>query len=130
MQDVSKASTLYFPHIEFPDPAWLKGALCLWDSVYRIVPRGYAPRDSDEVREAIDAGAVKNIYLSQADLEETREAYHGFLEEVPLLPDALDRPPRDSYKIHHEKLDERMISELNDVLGAITRDGDWLELPR
>jgi hypothetical protein len=40
---------LYFPFIEFCDDAWVKSALTLWDHVYRIVPEGYSPSDSDEI---------------------------------------------------------------------------------
>jgi len=129
-QEAIKGSVLYFPHIEVNDADWLKGALCIWDTVYRIVPEGYNPQDSHDVREAVDAGVLKNIDLSVKDLQETREQYHDFLASVAYLPDALDRPPRGTVEIHHEKLDERMIAELTDVLGVITRNGDWLELPR
>ncbi len=127
---LTEGNVLYFPHIEIRDDGWLKAALCIWDSVYRIVPQGYTPQDSDDVREAADAGAIRNLYLSPKDLEETREEYHDFLAAIPYLPDALERPPRDSEMIHREKLDERMVAELTDVLGVITRHGDWLELPR
>ena len=55
---------LYFPYIGIWNGAWLKSTLRIWDSVYRIVPLGYKPKDSDEVREAIDAGFIKDIRLS------------------------------------------------------------------
>ncbi len=123
-------SVLYFPHIEIADTAWLKSALCIWDSVYRIVPLEYRPRDSDEVKEAVDAGLVRDIRLSLTDLKDTRENFHSFLESVPFIPDAIDSTPEGRTLVHREKLDERMISELSDLIGAITREGDWLDLPR
>jgi hypothetical protein len=52
---------LYYPTIEFYDEVWLKTSLCLWDKIYRIVPDSYKPKDSDEVKTAIDNGLVKNI---------------------------------------------------------------------
>jgi hypothetical protein len=126
----TNANVLYFPHIEISDSSWLKSALCIWDAVYRIVPAGYHPKDSDEVRQAVDAGAVRDITLSMADLAQAREHYHDFLESVPMIPDAIDRPALGKAQIHREKLDERTKSELSDLLGTLTRDGDWLELPR
>ena len=50
---------------EIQDETWLKSALCIWDVVYRIVPAGYTPKDSDEVAEAVQAGVVKNIKLTR-----------------------------------------------------------------
>jgi hypothetical protein len=127
---LTSPNVLYFPHIEILDSSWLKSALCVWDTVYRIVPAGYRPKDSDEVREAVDAGAVRDISLSTADLAQAREHYHDFLAAASVLPDALDRAGRGRVEVHHEKLDERMRAELSDLLGALTRDGDWLQLPR
>ena len=40
-------SILYYPHIEFQNEAWVKSCLLLWNHVYRIVPEGYTPNDSD-----------------------------------------------------------------------------------
>lgn len=77
----------------------------------------------------MDAGVVRDIRLSLADLRDTRESFHSFLESVPFIPDAIDRR-RDGGTIHREKLDETMIAELSDLIGAITQEGDWLDLPR
>ena len=52
-------NVLYYPFIEIQDETWLKSALCIWDVVYRIVPAGYTPKDSDEVAEAVQAGKVE-----------------------------------------------------------------------
>lgn len=41
-------SILYYPHIEFQNEAWVKSSLLLWNHVYRIVPEGYVPNDSDD----------------------------------------------------------------------------------
>jgi hypothetical protein len=128
---LTTSNVLYFPHIEFPDSTWLKCALCVWESVYRIVPEGYVPNDTDEVRDAIHAGALNDIKLSSRDLQVARDAYRSFLDSVPFIPDAIERAPVGSHiHVHQGKLDERMIAELSDLIGAITRKGDWLELPR
>ncbi len=155
MANIVDNNVLYFPHIEVADVALLKSALCVWETVYRIVPGSYKPRDSDEVKRAIDAGALRNIQLSGDDLAETREQYNDFISSIQYLPDALDRRTREevseatptgvqlariaetmqeplyeSTSIHREKVDERLVSELTELLGSIKQEGDWLRLPR
>ena len=77
------------------------------------------------------AGALNDIKLSSRDLQVARDAYRSFLDSVPFIPDAIERAPVGSHiHVHQGKLDERMIAELSDLIGAITRKGDWLELPR
>src|SRR5260370_5735208 len=125
----TSSNILYFPHIEISDSAWLKSALCVWDSVYRMVPTGSRQRDSDEVRRAVEADALRDINLSFADLTDAREKYHDFLTAVPVIPDAIDKPSDGLVRVHQEKLDERMRSELADLIGTMNREGDWLELP-
>jgi hypothetical protein len=128
---LTTSNILYYPHIEFPDSTWLKGALCVWENVFRIVPEGYVPDDSDEVKEAVAAGVLRDITLSPQDLKQARAGYTAFLESVPFIPDALDRDSDGRIlAVHAKKLDALMISELSDLIGTITRKGDWLELPR
>ena len=56
-------SILYYPHIEFQNEAWVKSSLLLWDHVYRIVPEGYSPNDSDEIKALVDEDLVRDIKL-------------------------------------------------------------------
>jgi hypothetical protein len=153
--NINDNNILYFPHIEIADVALLKSALCVWETVYRIVPGTYEPQDSDEVKRAIEAGALRDIHLSGNDLAETREEYNDFISSIRYLPDALDRRDREdqgdatptgmqlghiagtmqeslygSTTIHREKIDERLVVELAEVIGSISQEGDWLRLPR
>jgi len=43
---------LYYPYFTIHDVNWLKAALLYWDEISRIVPRGYAPTDPDELKPA------------------------------------------------------------------------------
>jgi hypothetical protein len=52
---------LYYPFIHFRDEAWLKLSALYWDDVTRIVPKGYAPRDTRDVRTLEDAGVLKRV---------------------------------------------------------------------
>lgn len=125
----SGGNVLYFPHIEVRDTAFLKSALCIWEAVYRIVPEGVKPEDTDDVKAAVDAGALRDIQLSSADLKKTRSEFHDFLGSVPVIPDALTKTGGIS-RIHRQKFDQQMMSELSDLVGVVRRSEDWLELPR
>jgi hypothetical protein len=52
---------LYYPFIHFRDEAWLKLSALYWDDVSRIVPGGYEPRDTREVRVLEDAGVLRRV---------------------------------------------------------------------
>ena len=76
---------LYYPTIEFMDEVWLKSSLCVCDKVFRIVPDSYHPKDSDEVKIAIDNGVVENISLTEQDLSETADEFIDFVESVDIF---------------------------------------------
>lgn len=54
---------LYYPNIEFFDETWVKSSLCIWEKIFRIAPTSYSLKDSDEIKEAIDAGLIENILI-------------------------------------------------------------------
>jgi hypothetical protein len=51
-------SALYYPSIEFADPQWLWASSLIWDRIYRIVPNGYAPEDSENIRKLSETGEI------------------------------------------------------------------------
>lgn len=69
------SSVLYFPSIEFRNEEFLKRSLLYWDRVLRIVPTGYAPKDSDFVKELRDGGRVKDITVSYNTLEKVADDF-------------------------------------------------------
>ena len=61
---------LYYPFIQFRNDSWLKLAALYWDRVGRIVPPGYALRDSDTVLRLRDElGFVVNLAPSEEAIE-------------------------------------------------------------
>jgi hypothetical protein len=112
---------LYYPTIEFQSDTWLKCALCLWESIYRIVPPSYAPQDSDEVREAIDAGLVQNINLTGDDLSECAGHFEEFWKSVPEMP--LWVSGRDPVNLYEEKVDDRLIPLFRSLAEKFPKDG-------
>ena len=119
----AKAEVLYFPSIEFYDDSWLKGALCHWDKIYRIVPPSYTPIDSDEVKEAVDAGLVESINLNEADLSDTADKFISFWETAPFVPAGFDGYGEEPIRLHPEKVDERIRSQLTALSSRIDSAG-------
>ena len=114
---------LYYPTIEFMDEAWLKSSLCVWDKVYRIVPDSYNPKDSDEVKIAIDNGVIENISLTEQDLSQTADDFIEFVESVDILPAGLDDHRGFHNRLHQEKMDSRVLPILEELSRDINADG-------
>jgi len=117
------SEVLYYPSIEFYDDSWLKGALCHWDKIFRIVPPSYHPQDSDGVKEAVDAGLVESITLSQEDLSETANSFMRFWDSAPFVPAGFDGYDEEPIRLHPEKVDERIRGQLAALSEHIDQDG-------
>ena len=120
-------AALYFPTIEFRSEHWLKASLLVWDRLYRIVPAGYRPHDSPAVKDAVDAGLIRDITLEPPDLIETGTSFEKLVRELEFLPDGLDYAGR-LESVHREKIDSRLYPVL-EALSANVR-GDWIDLPQ
>ena len=100
-------SILYYPHIEFQNEAWIKSSLLLWDHVYRIVPEGYSPNDSDEIKALVDEDLVRDIKLDDKDREDTFEEFLKLCDRIEnRMPAGLI--PSDEDRIHPGKIDNRL----------------------
>lgn len=130
MGSILKSEVLCFPHIEFLDATWLKGALCVWDRVHRIVPDGYTPRDSDEVKEAINEGLVADLRLTAGDLAHARSTFTDFLARKSVLPHALDPKGHLTTAVHRGKIDDQLREEFGQLVGHVHQRDEWLEIPR
>jgi hypothetical protein len=120
-------STLYFPHIEIANPTWLKASLLLWDKVYRIVPRSYAPDDCDDTKKAVEADLVRSISLEPDDLSGITRQFTSFVRSLSFVPAGLDSD--DGALIHPEKIDTTLYPLLEQYARG-ERRGGWIELPR
>jgi hypothetical protein len=120
-------SVLYYPTIEFQDETWLKCALCIWDTVVRIVPPGYLPRDSEEVSQAVEAGAIDNLRLTKEDLAQTADRFEQFWHAVPFIPAGAEGPDDYDVRLHRDKIDARIQPILETLSTRIDTDG-WLRL--
>ena len=122
-------SILYYPHIEFQNEAWVKSSLLLWNHVYRIVPEGYSPNDSDEIKALVDADLVRDIKLDDKDREDTFEEFLKLCDKIEnRMPAGLI--PSDEDRIHPGKIDNRLYPFL-DLIGEHFIDEDnWLHLSK
>jgi len=122
-------SILYYPHIEFQNEAWVKSSLLLWDHVYRIVPDGYVPNDSDEIKALVDEDLVRNIRLDDNDRSVTFEEFLKLCDKIEKnMPAGLI--PSDEDRIHPGKIDDRLYPYL-DLIGEHFVDEDrWLHLSK
>jgi hypothetical protein len=123
----NSSSILYFPSIEFNDDAWVKSAALIWDHVYRIVPRGYSPKDSDEVKYAIDNDFVRDVNVNNQERTLTLNEFNAFTQSLELLPHGLTSDGETSY-LYQDKVDERLYPKLAQEARHVFADGK-LELP-
>jgi hypothetical protein len=121
-------SVLYYPTIEFQSDAWLKSSLLLWDSIYRIVPRGYSPKDTDAVKLARDEGLVKSIIIEKQDLSQVSSEFATFLKDLPFIPAGLEDYDYTS-RLNIDKIESRLYPVLSKYITNYDPEG-WLELPR
>jgi hypothetical protein len=122
-----RESVLYFPHIEIQNKQWLKSSLLLWDSVYRIVPQSYAPRDDDETRQAVDAGLVRAVNLEDSDVRGFASEFQDFVKKLPFLPSGLE--DMETAQLHPDKVDAHLYPFLEQYAVGESEHG-WIELPR
>ncbi|MBW6411343.1 hypothetical protein [Clostridium weizhouense] len=119
--------TLYYPTIEFRNPMWLWCAAILWDKVYRIVPSGYIPKDSDNIRELIECSDfIKPIDPKQY----SKTSIEGFMEfmndEKKAWACALEtaRYKNDKYiNMHKDKVDVKLRKM---ILSKNINSKEWL----
>lgn len=118
-------SILYYPHIEFQNEAWVKSSLLLWNHVYRIVPEGYRPKDSDEIKALVDADLVRNIRLNDEDRGQTVDEFLSLCDRLEgNLPAGLI--PSDEDRIHPDKIDKRLYPYLDLIGKGIRGTGTFI----
>jgi hypothetical protein len=122
--------TLYYPTIEFRDPRWLWTAALIWDRIYRIVPDGYVPNDSNNIKQLIaNSDIISDINPKKYSDRANLKFIDGLQVEGKWWAAALDNSnyiKRDYVQLHKDKADVK-IREL--LLAEKTKDNDWLNVP-
>lgn len=122
-------NVLYYPTIEIADTRWIRTALCIWDNVYRIVPKGYEPKDCDDAKHLIDKGLLHDIHLTKDDLDKTSKEYLKFMKKVPFLPSAAEEKSNAYINLHKNKLDVKIMKHFKD-LSKGDKKNNFFKVPR
>tara|TARA_R110002050_G_scaffold215721_1_gene351828 strand:- start:203 stop:1288 length:1086 start_codon:yes stop_codon:yes gene_type:complete len=115
-------SVLYYPTIEFQNETWVKAALTFWDKIYRIVPQGYKPMDSDEIKIAVSEGFIENIELSENDLATTADKFEKYCSTLDWYPAGFHRNSY-SARLNVEKIDSRLRPYFDEFAGTMDDKG-------
>lgn len=115
-------SILYYPTIEFQNETWVKAALTFWDKIYRIVPQGYKPMDSEEINIAVKAGFIQNIELSENDLAIAADKFVKYCDNLDWYPAGFERNSY-SARLNVEKIDSRLRPYFDEFAGTIDSEG-------
>lgn len=107
----------------------MKSSLLLWNHVYRIVPEGYRPNDSDEIRALVDADLVRNITLNDNDKGMAADEFLALCDRLEdQLPAGLI--PSDEDRIHPDKIDTRLYPYLACIANYFIDKDGWLHLSK
>jgi hypothetical protein len=122
---------LYYPTIEFQDIGSLKKALLVWDRIFRIVPRGYTPNDSLEIREATNEGVIVDLFLDDSERSEAAYKFTNFYSRIESPSSSLIWPAgfssEDFGRLSQDKIDVRLLPLFQQLARTLTDDG-FLEL--
>lgn len=99
-------SVLYYPTIEIQSDKWLKTNILLWDHIYRIVPKGYTPKDSLNTKICIEKNKIRSIVLEKDDLTQAANEFEEFIKNLHFIPEGLENNSRD--RLHRNKIDDRL----------------------
>ena len=123
---------LYYPSIEFQNIDILKKSLLIWDRVFRIVPRGYVPNDTAEIREAVASEAVVDLALDDGEKSQVAQRFLQFYEDRKSLNNCLVWPAgmdSESFtRLNPDKIDAKLLPLFEQLSRRLSHDG-FLEIP-
>lgn len=120
---------LYYPTIEFCNPKWLWTAALLWDRIYRIVPDGYIPKDSSNIRDLMEDGTIgtgidPSLYSSSVS-NQFISKYNGSDWGAPALGN-YKLMSNQYIQLHKDKADVKI---RNLIIAKGGKNGDWIRVP-
>lgn len=121
-------NALYYPHIGFHAPSWIKAMALYYDNIYRIVPNNVIPDDSEDLQALLEEGSVGRRI---DPINYSKKASNEFLNKVEeWKAAALDYSEEDKQlitKLHSDKMDAR-VRELFREAG-FKEENDWMYVP-
>jgi Family of unknown function (DUF6236) len=121
-------NALYYPHIAFRDPSWIKAMALYYDNVYRIVPTDLTPDDPEELKALLEEGCIgKRIDPAKYSKNASEEFLNKSSEWRAAALTYGDEDEELITRLHTEKTDER-VRELFREAG-FKADNDWMYVP-
>jgi len=121
-------NALYYPHIAFRDPSWIKAMALYYDNVYRIVPSDISPDDPEELKALLEEGSIgKKIDPAKYSKNASEEFLNKASEWRAAALTYGDEDEELITRLHTEKTDER-VRELFREAG-FKSDNDWMYVP-
>ena len=129
MTNSNPHSVLYYPTIEFQSIEWVKKALLFWDHVYRIVPQGYIPQDSQEILLLKEHDLIIDIPVSDGEKIKAAKSFLKFLKSLVNLPSGLGEQNND--RLNKNKVDSRLLRLFDAIADDFDfkSDSDWFYFP-
>lgn len=125
------ANALYYPSIEFQDDDFLKKSILMWDTVSRIVPVSYRPKDSIEIEEAVAAGVIRNLHIDEFEkhvaAQRFLDFYHARQDHTTRLSWPAGFSSASFTKLNPEKIDAKLLPLFEQLSNQLTSDG-FLEI--
>lgn len=126
---LNHSNALYYPHIPFVDPSWVKSMAMFYDNIYRIVPENVIPNDPEELEPLLEDPAIGKmldpIPYSRAASERFLSGLQNWsaaaLESGPNYQPQLTR-------LHADKIDSQ-IQKIFSELGYDESDY-WFDVPQ
>src|SRR6185437_5975866 len=122
-------SALYYPSIEFTDPRWLWASSLVWDRIYRIVPKDYTAKDSDNVKKLCESGEIGTPLHPDAYAKDVSEQFLRKLKTRRWNAAALSMDVDKEYaRLHEDKVDVQL-RKMIVAQGSTQSRGKWLYVP-
>ena len=131
-------TTIYYPYIQIQDVNWLKASLLYWNKVIRIVPPGENFSDDNDIRMAVDAGALTEVDWSHKYAEGAEAIFRRLVlpcvdgdddlpAETAIVQQAISHLGNSIGHVHLWKMTDSLRCHLRER-GLLSEHGKWAAL--
>ncbi|MBP2659525.1 MAG: hypothetical protein H6Q69_2557 [Firmicutes bacterium] len=101
-------NALYYPHMTFQNPSWLKAMAMYYENIYRIVPDNIIPDDPEELQPLLEDSSIGKML---DPIRYARSTAEVFLEKrenwdaAALIGDEEEEKEKKFIRVHTAKTD-------------------------
>ncbi|TWH47981.1 DUF6236 family protein [Sporomusa sp. KB1] len=123
-------NALYYPHMTFQNPSWLKAMAMYYENIYRIVPDNIIPDDPEELQSLLEDSSIGKMLNP---IRYAKATAHLFLKKKEnwnasaLIGDDEEEKEKNFIRVHEDKTDIS-VRKLFLSLGYQETDS-WIDLP-